>query len=108
MINKKTLLALKKKSNVKYGESARMPNLNKVSELLKEVGVVNFMMEWSEYKYTSAAGLRYTTGGGTKEYNGYRLQVPEIGMNINSTDTYYSWNNQRYAKELVELVESKI
>lgn len=39
MKNEKTLLALRKKAGLTYGETARMPNLNKVAELLKEIGV---------------------------------------------------------------------
>ena len=108
MKNQKTLEALRKKAGLGICESSRMPNLNKVGELLTELGIENNVTDWSCSKYTSAAGLRYYTSGGTRDYNGYRLKVPQIGMNINSTDTYYSWNNQRYAKELVELIENNI
>jgi hypothetical protein len=108
MKNEKTLQALRKKAGLKYGETARMPNLNKVADLLKEVGIECNVTTWSCMKYGSAAGYRYITNGGTRDYDGYRLKVPQIGMNINSTDTYYSWNNQRYAQQLVELVENNI
>jgi hypothetical protein len=40
-----------------------------------------------------------------EDYNGYRLNVPEINMSIVSTQTYYSWNTRGYAKELVNLIE---
>jgi len=29
-------------------------------------------------------------------------------MNIDSTETYYSWNTERYAEELVKLIDTKI
>lgn len=108
MKNEKTLLALRKKAGLTYGETARMPNLNKVAELLKEIGVECNVTTWSCMKYGSAAGCRYITNGGTRDYDGYRLKVPQICMNINSTDTYYSWNNQRYAEELVKLIDETI
>ena len=107
MKNEKTLQALRKKAGLKYGETARMPNLNKVADLLKEVGIECSVTTWSCMKYQSAAGYRYITSGGTRDYNGYRLIIPNH-MVINSTDTYYSWNNQRYAQQLVELVENNI
>jgi hypothetical protein len=107
MKNKKTLLALRKKAGLKYGETARMPNLNKVADLLKEVGIECNVTTWSCMKYGSAAGCRYITNGGTRDYEGYRLKVAGLPT-INSTDTYYSWNNQRYAQQLVELVENNI
>lgn len=108
MKNQKTYQALQKKAYARYGERTRMPNLNKVAELLKEIGVECNVISWSCMKYGSAAGCRYITNGGTRDYDGYRLRVPQIGMNINSTDTYYSWNNQRYAEELVNLIDEKI
>jgi len=86
-------------------ENSRMPNLNKVGELLTELGIENDVTNWSCTKWTSAAGYRYNTSGGTRDYNGYRLKVPQINLNINSTDTYYSWNTKMFAKELVELIE---
>jgi len=105
MKNLKTYQALTKKATARYGERTRMPNLNKVGELLTELGIENDVTTWSCTKWTSAAGYRYNTSGGTRDYNGYRLKVPEINLNINSTDTYYSWNTKMFAKELVELIE---
>ena len=89
----------------KCSGKGRMPNLNKVGELLTELGIENNVTTWSCTKWTSAAGYRYNTSGGTRDYNGYRLKVPQINLNINSTDTYYSWNTKMFAKELVELIE---
>mgnify|MGYP001602653656 CR=1 FL=1 len=104
MKNEKTLLALRKK----VCGGGRMPNLNKVADLLKEVGIECSVMNWSCMKYGSAAGLRYTTSGGSREYNGYRLKVPQINMDIDSTETYYSWNTKGYAEELVKLIDTKL
>ena len=108
MKNQKTLNALRKKAGLGICESSRMPNLNKVGELLTELGIQNDVTTWSCTKWTSPAGYRYYTSGGTREYNGYRLKVPQINLNINSTDTYYSWNTVHYAKELVELINKTL
>ena len=105
MKNLKTYERLVKKANLGICENSRMPNLNKVSELLTELGIQNNCMNWSETKWGSAAGCRYYTSGGSRDYNGYRLSVPEINMSIVSTQTYYSWNTRGYAKELVNLIE---
>jgi len=105
MKNLKTYQALTKKANAGYGERTRMPNLNKVGELLTELGIENNVTTWSCTKWTSAAGYRYYTSGGSRDYNGFRLKVPEINLNINSTDTYYSWNTKMFAGELVNLIE---
>ena len=105
MKNQKTLEALRKKAGLGICESSRMPNLNKVSELLTELGITNSCYESSCEKWSSAAGYRYYTSGGSRTYTGFWLKVPQINMNIDSTDTYYSWNTTHYAKELVELIE---
>ena len=104
MKNQKTLEALRKKAC----GSGRMPNLNKVADLLKEVGIQCSVMNWSCEKWTSSAGFTYSTGGGTREYNGYRLKVPQINMDINSTETYYSQNTFSYAADLIRIVNSNL
>ena len=108
MKNQKTLNALRKKAGLGICESSRMPNLNKVGELLTELGIENNVTTWSCTKWTSAAGYRYYTSGGTREYNGYRLKVPQINMNIDSTETYYSWNTERYAADLIRIINSNL
>ena len=106
MKNQKTLDALRKKAGLGICESSRMPNLNKVGQLLTELGIENYVTTWSCTKWTSAAGYRYNTSGGTRDYNGFRLKVPQINMNINSTDTYYSWNTKMFAQQLVKLIDT--
>ena len=106
MKNLKTYQALTKKATARYGERTRMPNLNKVGELLTELGIENNVTTWSCTKWASAAGYRYYTSGGSRDYNGFRLKVPEINLNINSTDTYYSWNTKQFAEKLVNLIDN--
>lgn len=106
MKNIKTYQRLVKKAELGICENSRMPNLNKIGELLTELGIENDVTNWSCTKWSSAAGCRYNTSGGTRDYNGFRLKVPQINMNINSTDTYYSWNTKMFAKELVKLIDT--
>ena len=108
MKNQKTLEALRKKAGLGICESSRMPNLNKVGQLLNELGIENSCLESSCEKWSSAAGYQYYTSGGSRTYTGFWLRVPQINMNIDSTDTYYSWNTKHYAKELVNLIDSKL
>ena len=105
MKNQKTLDALRKKAGLGICETSRMPNLNKVGQLLTELGIENSCYESSCEKWSSAAGCRYYTSGGSRTYIGFWLRVPQINMNIDSTDTYYSWNTKHYATELVQLIE---
>ena len=108
MKNVKTYERLVKKANLGICENSRMPNLNKVGELLTELGIQNSCLESSCEKWSSPAGYRYYTSGGSRTYTGFWLKVPQINMNIDSTDTYYSWNTRQYAGELVKLIEEKL
>ena len=104
--SQETLERLERKANSRVYESSRMPNLNKVSELLNELGIENSCSNsWCE-KWTKGGGNRYYTGGGSKTYNGFNLRVPSIRLNIDSTDTYYSWNTWSYAGDLVNLIKN--
>ena len=81
-----------------------MPSLPKVSELLNEVGIEHSLSKYTDYKLTKSSGNRYYSGGGNKEYTGYKLSVPSIHLNINSTETYYSYNTWKYAGEILDLI----
>jgi hypothetical protein len=83
----------------------RFPSLRMIAKLLDELNIENHLDEWSETKWREN-GLRYHTSGGGY-YEGWRLQVPEIRMEMISTDTYYSWNTWNYARELEKLIKSK-
>ena len=85
-----------------------MPQLRWVSDLLTELKIEHNYQDWSEYKYTSSAGLRYYTGGGSREYTGGRLWISEINMDICSTDTYYSWNTWSYVKDILNLIDKTL
>ena len=102
---------------VKSYDTGRMPSLKRVAELLGEVGIENAFWEIETQKFTKAEGMRYYTGGGTRIYKGTELTVyserDEEGrrfvlMNLDSTETYYSYNTYRYARELVVLVDGKL
>jgi hypothetical protein len=95
---------LVKKSN----GNGPMPQLRWVSNLLTELNIEHDYSDWSEYKYTSAAGLRYSTGGGSKEYTGGRLRIPSINLHATSTDTYYSYNTWSYCGDILKLINETL
>jgi hypothetical protein len=99
----KTYNALVAKAN--YEDGARMPSLKDVSALLSEFNVAHVLSDWSCTKKTSS-GSRYSTGGGSKLYLGYRLTVPSARLVLNNTDTYYAQNTCMYAHRLVQLLSA--
>lgn len=102
--NLKTLEALKRKAN----DEGRMPSLKRIKSLLDSLSIDSNLEVWSEMKYTKGRGMTYTTGGGKKLYEGYRMIVYEINLNFSTTETYYSCNTFNYARQIVKLIESKL
>jgi len=86
----------------------RMPRLKLVSELLNELKIENDYYDWSEYKQTKSIGLKYYTGGGSKQYKGGKLKIKEINLNICSTETYYSDNTWMYSREILNHIDEKL
>lgn len=86
----------------------RMPQLRLVSILLNELNIEHDYYDWSEHKQTKSDGLKYYVSGGSKEYNGGRLRIKEINLNICSTETYYSDNTWMYSKEILNHINEKL
>ena len=59
MKNQKTLNALRKKAGLGICENSRMPNLNKVGQLLTELGIENDVTTWSCTKWTRRINTNY-------------------------------------------------
>ena len=103
--NYKTLERLEVKARDEW--RSRMPSLKMVARLLDELGIDNSCHETSTQKWSKPSGYRYYTSGGTRDYHGYDLWIPEINMRLDSTETYYSWNANSNAREILDLIEEK-
>lgn len=95
-------------SKTEFLSKTRMPAVKCISHLLSELGIEHHTGETDCQKWSSAAGCRYYTSGGSRWYDGYTLKVPSINLNIDTTETYYSWNTGIYANELVRLVKKTL
>ncbi len=99
----KTYDRLKAKSN----DEGRMPTVKQICKLLDDEGIEYDCDTWSEYKTTSGAGMRYSTGGGSKLYEGYRLAIDDgvTKVRFDTTDSCYSVNTWSYAGKIVKIVD---
>jgi len=102
--SQKTLERLTAKSN----DKGRMPKLTLVHELLNELNIEHKFYASSCTKTTSASGLRYSTGGGSRFYDGYKLSIEleSTRIHMDTTDTYYSWNTCHYSRDILKLIKS--
>ena len=95
-------------SKTVFLSKTRMPAVKCISHLLSELGIEHRTGETDCQKWSSPAGYRYYTSGGSRWYEGHTLCVPSIRLNIDTTDTYYSWNTYRYASDLVRLIKETL
>ncbi len=100
--SEKILKRLEKKATWEFRDNSRMPSLKEVSYLLTQLEIDHHLMDWGEEKHTAPAGYAYTTSGGTRYYEGYRLQLSNEHFgwqvtDLRSTETYYSYNTWQYA-----------
>jgi hypothetical protein len=100
--NNKTYNSLLKKSE----DKGRMPSLKSVSKLLTELDIEHTLQGWEETRWRPNS-LTYTTSGGTRNYTGYKLHIPEINLRANSCSTYYSYNTWSHARDIIRLIKSK-
>jgi hypothetical protein len=109
-----TLQKLIIKANSFGSEKARMPSLKAIYNLLIEKGIdcsINETVNVVEYR---TRGCRYVNSRHDGK-RGYRLTIPvkkgELNNNgtyeieLDSSDSYYSWNSRQYAKEIVEIIK---
>ena len=89
------------------GKAPRMPSIPIIAKLLKELNIEHELNATHCQKYTSCKGTSYYTGGGNKTYEGYKLKIPAININIDTTESTYSANTWGYAYELLELINPK-
>jgi len=82
----------------------RCPSIKKMAEYIRKVHpnwIVNIRSTSCE-KRTSCNGMRYSTGGGTREYSGSIITVIVDGkeiINHNTTETYRE--NREVAKKII-------
>ncbi len=62
--------------------SNRMPNMKSISKMLKELNIAHW-------------------------YFGSHLRIEEARIDIDSSDTYYSWNSQSYAGQIIDFLATK-
>ena len=109
--SQKTLDTLKLKAD---NSNARMPSITSIHTLLKEIGISHdFDGETTNTVERRSAGKRYVNErhdgkvGKKIEIESTLTDGSRFWLEMDSSDSYYSWNTYRYARELLKIIESK-
>lgn len=103
--NQNTLNALIAKNN---GEHIRIPSISKIHNLLSELNIKHIYRETSNTVEHRNNGSRYVNE--RREGKVGREIIVELEhkiLHLDSSDSYYSWNTYRYARELIELINNR-
>ena len=90
-------------AKVKYDK--RMPSIKSIRNLLEELGIEYDFNETQNCYDVGSASNNYCSYHG-KGKEGYCLDFEVDGERImmDTSDSYYSWNTYRYAKDLLKLI----
>lgn len=89
-----------------WSYKGRCPSLLKMGKFIQQTFDVKVTLSTtSQRKYTKAAGMRYTTGGGIREYTGYVLRCDSLGIHHDSTETYRA--NRDVAWDIVKELKKR-
>lgn len=100
-----TLERLKLKAESAFGK-VRMPSIKQISKLLDEKGIKHNVFEKTNVVEYRSAGRRYVN---SRHYGktGLCLTIKEPYLELDTSDSYYSWNTSGYARRLIEIIEGR-
>jgi hypothetical protein len=100
-----TLERLKLKAESSFNK-ARMPSIKQISKLLDEYGINHDVYEKTNVVEYRSKGRRYVN---SRHYGktGFCLTIKEPYLELDTSDSYYSWNTSGYARRLLEIIDSR-
>ncbi len=102
----KTIERLQKKADSSISDKVRMPSISEIAKMLIEFGIEHSVSETRNMVEYKSAGNRYVNSrhDGKK---GKELIIKEAGIFMDTSESYYSWNTQRYAFNILKFLKEK-
>jgi hypothetical protein len=91
-------------------DSVRMPSIDQISKMLTEYGVIYDVRQTTNVVEYRSAGNRYVNSRHDGKV-GKKLIIENRAENVyielDTSDSYYSWNTRLYARQIVEYLRKK-
>lgn len=100
-----TLERLKNKADV-FGKNAKMPSIMQISKMLTEFGVEHDVSTHTNIVEYRSAGCRYVNSRHAGK-TGKVLKIFNPQIELDTSDSYYSWNTSGYAREIIEFLKKE-
>ena len=97
-----TLDRLKLKAEI--SSKSRMPSIKQISKLLDEYGIAHEISERTNVVEYRSAGKRYVNSRHNGK-TGLRLVIRNPYLELDTSDSYYSWNTWSYARDLIKIIQ---
>jgi hypothetical protein len=97
----KTLNQLRMKSE----GNGRMPSIKNIHLLLEHYKIEHSFSDSQNVVEYRTAGRNYVNSRHVGK-KGFELTIDRPYINLDTSDSYYSWNSWQYAQKIVELIDS--
>lgn len=110
-----TIKKLQIKSESSFGSKVRMPSISEIAKMLQELGVKHELSNSVNIvEYRSKGNTYVNSRHHGKEGKKLIIEPNEADANksgihyieLDSSDSYYSWNTSRYASKIIDLLKS--
>lgn len=106
MVTMNTLEKLKQKANCSINDNVRMPSIKQISKLLTEHSIEHHVDKNTNIVEYRSKGRRYVNSR-HRGKTGLCLTIKNPYIELDTSDSYYSYNSSGYASKLVELIENQ-
>lgn len=102
---KNTLEKLIQKSKTLFSDKVRMPSIKQISNLLSEYDITHEVYSKTNVVEHRSKGNRYVNSRHNGK-TGLCLIIKEPYIELDTSDSYYSYNTSTYAGELIKLIKN--
>ena len=91
---------------LKADDKGRMPSIVDIHNLLEHYGIEHEYNDSTNVVEYSSAGCRYVNSRHDGK-EGHKIELENPYLELDTSDSYYSYNSYRYARDILELIKEK-
>ena len=95
-----------KRLKLKADDKGRMPSIVDIHNLLEHYGIEHYYRESHNTVEYKNAGNRYVNSRHDGK-EGHKIEIEKPYLELDTSDSYYSYNSYRYARDILELIKEK-
>jgi len=101
---KKTIEGLKAKASFFKSTNVKMPSIKDIHNLLVELNIKHYYDQDSVNIVSSKSGNRTYVNERHNGKAGKKITINNTSIELDSSDSYYSYNTSSYARKILDLI----